>query len=282
MMNFFKITPLICILAGTLSTSWALDVPKKSHLDGRVYSTAYNAKNVYPIYAVCGMASVITFAPHETIESWASGYSTAWEFDARDNHFFLKPKADDASTNLIVVTNKRSYLFELQLQNNKRKATFSLKFTYPEDEALKAKALAEEKERQSLLNQATLDDKFNDEKETINRDYVMNFGKAEESKRIAPVKAFDDGRFTYIQFKLQSDFPVAYQVRNGQEVITNSHVKGNWLVLHGVFPELRLRAGKAVVGLYNQSFDEESFKSTPTNVTVEGLTREIVTEGVNP
>lgn len=78
----------------------------------------------------------------------------------------------------------------------------------------------------------------------------MNFGSAANSKRIAPIEAFDDGRFTYLKFSKHTDFPAAYRKVDQEETLVNSHVKGDWLVLHGVFEEILLRAGKEASSVF--------------------------------
>ena len=94
------------------------------------------------------------------------------------------------------------------------------------------------------------------------------------SKTIAPIKAFDDNRFTYLKFKEQTDFPAAYRVQDGEETLLNSHVEDGWLVLHGVYEEVRLRAGKAVVGIYNENY-QGGGASDKRAVSVKGLYRQI-------
>ena len=93
-------------------------------------------------------------------------------------------------------------------------------------------------------------------------------------KTIAPIKAFDDNRFTYLKFKEQTDFPAAYRVQDGEETLLNSHVEDGWLVLHGVYEEVRLRAGKAVVGIYNENY-QGGGASDKRAVSVKGLYRQI-------
>ena len=124
----------------------ALDTPTVSKLDRRLYTTAYEENQVYPIYAVNGLVTSIVFAEDEKVDVHTSGFSTAWEFAARGNHFFLKPRAKEGSTNLVVVTNKRTYHFDLRLGWNRKTATYELAFTYPKEEATK-RAAASEKER---------------------------------------------------------------------------------------------------------------------------------------
>ena len=121
----------------------ALDTPAVSKLDRRLYTTTYEENQVYPIYAVNGLVTSIVFAEDEMVDVHTSGFSTAWEFAARGNHFFLKPRAKEGSTNLVVITNKRTYHFDLRLGWNRKTATYELAFTYPEEEAAKRAAESE-------------------------------------------------------------------------------------------------------------------------------------------
>lgn len=246
------LTALLMLCA--FNTAFALDTPTVSKLDRRLYTTAYEENQVYPIYAVNGLVTSIVFAEDEKVDAHTSGFSTAWEFAARGNHFFLKPRAKEGSTNLVVVTNKRTYHFDLRLGWNRKTATYELAFTYPEEEAARRAAAAEKAEVKDRLNTSAVGPESASKATFSNRRYTMNFGAAKSSKRIAPVEAFDDGRFTYLCFAGQNDFPAAYRVIDKTETLLNSHVEGNWLVIHGVYETLHLRAGQAVVGLYNEDF----------------------------
>lgn len=271
-----KISTLILACALVFSSSAnALQTPTKSELDKRITKAVYHEDDVFPVYAVPGRATLISFQKGETALSWASGYSTAWEFDATNNHFLLKPKAENASTNLVVLTNKRTYHFDLRLGWKRALATYELRFSYPEDERKAAIAKIEAEKRKALLAQSPVSkDELMSEK-FVNRNYTMNFGGARDSRKLAPEAAFDDGRFTYLKFHLKSDFPAVYHVTGGEETLVNAHVEGQWLVVHGIYPELRLRNGLQVVGVYNEDFHTRSVTDTPTNVTVDGLKREI-------
>ena len=88
----------------------ALERPTASQYDARVMYTDYKPGQVYPIRAANGLITTITFSPGEKIRDFGSGYSTAWEFQARGNNFFLKPKDFDGATNLVIVTDKHTYL----------------------------------------------------------------------------------------------------------------------------------------------------------------------------
>ena len=250
----------------------ALDTPTVSKLDRRLYKTVYEENQVYPIYAVNGLVTSIVFAEDEKVDVHTSGFSTAWEFAARGNHFFLKPRAKEGSTNLVVVTNKRTYHFDLRLGWNRKTATYELAFTYPEEEAAK-RAAAREKERvEARLKTSATKPASAAEAPASNRNYTMNFGEAKSSRSLAPVEAFDDGRFTYLRFGKSSDFPSVYRVVDETETLLNAHVEGDWLVVHGIYEALRLRAGQAVVGLYNESYTGGG-ADTEDGVSVPGLRR---------
>lgn len=262
-----------------LSTpAMALDKPSASDKDKRVLFTDYKTGEVYPINAANGLITTIVFAPGEKVLSYGSGYSTAWEFAARGNHFFLKPKDKQGTTNLVVVTDHHTYLFEVRL-GLRKKATFSLTFAYPEEAAKLAEQQAEQNRVKDLMNeegQTGQTQKTDATVASINRNYTENFGSSRNSVRIAPLEVYDNGQFTYLKFDKQVDFPSVYRVEEGDtETLLNAHVQGDWLVVHGVYEELRLRAGLAVVGIYNEAF-EGGGVANHTGVTVPGVEREFI------
>ena len=105
--------------------------------------------------------------------------------------------------------------------------------------------------------------------------YTMNFGVSKGSRLIAPVSCYDNGRFTYMKFRDNTDFPAVYRVSDDGEAIINSHIEDQTLVIHGVYPEYRLRAGADVVGIYNENFDSSNIKTQNSGTTVDGLSRNI-------
>lgn len=275
---------LTVLAAAVLSVSalscFALEKPTTSRLDRRVQYTEFKDGQVYPVNAVNGIITSIIFAEGEKVLDYGSGYSTAWEFVARGNHFFLKPKAFQGTTNLVVVTDRRTYLFDVKLVGKRASATYSLTFRYPADEASKTQEEARKKTVDALLNQSSIPDaeKEGQPDPKLNRIYTENFGSSDLSKEIAPLEVFDDGLFTYLKFDRQTDFPAVYRVSDSdEETLLNSHVQGDYLVIHGVYRELRLRAGQAVVGIYNEAFTGSGIRSG-TAVSVPGVRRELIKE----
>lgn len=268
---------LFCLFLSTVSLSAAaLDRPTPGHEDKRILTTQFKIGEVYPINAVNGLITTVIFARGEEVLSFGSGFSTAWEFASRGNHFFMKPRGKEGTTNLVIVTNRRTYFFDVKLTRNWKNATYRLLFEYPEEVAEQKAAAAEKEHVQELINQ--FESVPHGESERIqNRAYTMNFGSDRESRRIAPLEAYDNGQFTYLLMNANTDFPTAYRVSAGKESLINSHVEGNWLVIHGVYEEIRLRAGNAVVGIYNERYSGGA--SETDGVSVPGLKREILTQG---
>src|SRR5205085_7069271 len=79
----------------------------------------------------------IRFSEDEHIENVAIGDSTKWQVtpNKRANLLFVKPLADRAVTNMTVVTDRRTYLFDLVASPTARDPLYVLSFKYPAEEA---------------------------------------------------------------------------------------------------------------------------------------------------
>ncbi len=268
-----KIAAAILALV-TAASAAALETPRRSTEDHRIQYVNYSADNVVRVNAANGYITTVIFAPDEKVTNYGSGYSTAWEFATSNNQFFLKPKDKDGTTNLVVVTDQRIYSFDVHLVANPQNATYKLTFRYPMDELANRVKAGQEAYIKQRIDAADPD---LEQRPGLNFNYTMNFGASEGSKRLAPQGVYDNGRFTYMKFKANTDFPAVYSVSSDGEAIINTHIENEVLVIHGVYPEYRLRTGSDVAGIYNESFNElGGAKSAPADgTTVQGLVREI-------
>jgi type IV secretion system protein VirB9 len=71
-----------------------------------------------------------------------------------------------------------------------------------------------------------------------------------------PAAVYDDGRFTYIRMRTSADLPTATfpavfarQRQDGQDMVVNTTVEDDVVVVHGTYPFLVLRQGRTTVGL---------------------------------
>ncbi len=107
----------------------------------------------------------------------------------------------------------------------------------------------------------------------VNTEYSIAAGKTSED--IVPTLVFDDGRFTYFRFPGQREVPAVFHVQgDGSEALVNTRMEGDLLVVDRVSRRLMLRAGAAVVGVWNEGFDLDG---VPLNqgTTVSGVERSI-------
>lgn len=280
----------ILLTLGAGGVSYAADIPQGSRYDNRIQYVNYNAGDVVVVRALPGLGLRVVFDGSEKILDVASGFTQGWQFDDRDNILYVKPKsvvvgtgqeqqvmapeAGKWDTNLMVRTSHRLYDFDLELLpgggNSGRvprnqPVAYRVEFRYPEEELARAREAAARAEAQAKLDQRPA---------PRNWSYSMQIGN--NSEGIAPTMAYDDGRFTYLKFPNNRDFPAVFLVAaDKSESLVNTHVDGDVLVIHRVAPAMVLRLGNAVVGIYNDQFDADGVPATG-GTTVPGVQRVIV------
>lgn len=265
---------LFLMLNFIIFNTLALDVPNKSMLDERIQYLNYNANNITLINAKVGYVSAINFSKDETVKNVAIGFNLGWEIVDSGNTIYLKPVSyqggsgsapavepvpADWKTNLLVETNKRFYVFELQLlDDTQENNAFFVNFKYPQDEKDE-----KEKSRQLAFEQANkekiekqIDQGLSYNYNTKNYDYFMQIGDLADE--ITPDFAFDDGVRTYFGFSSIKKIPAIFGYEGEVETMTNTSVKNTKkfaiIVVHNVYKKLILRSGEQVVGIINKGF----------------------------
>ncbi|MBO7380439.1 MAG: TrbG/VirB9 family P-type conjugative transfer protein, partial [Neisseriaceae bacterium] len=197
----------------------------------------------------------------------AMGDAQAWNMAVKGNNLIFKPTAESPQTNLTVITNKRTYVFDLSLAgcsyNKKGKKvcippTYLLRFTYPDDIAA-AKAAANRQQARAF--QMKLKYGLDGAKTPLNYLYY-GFG----DKKIAPTTIWDDNRFTYLRYADNRDLPMIYKLNpDGTEMLVNTHIEDDTLIIHETAEEFRLRLGKSVLGVRNKGYKVGEFNHLGTN-----------------
>jgi type IV secretion system protein VirB9 len=228
--------------------------------DPRIRTIVYNPRDVVRIDGTYGYHTVVELAEDEQIQGMVIGDSVAWEAEknAAGNRIFLKPKEDNAATNLTVLTDRRTYSFALQASRSTRKEamTWRLRFEYPEEEAERALAI---EERASLTRAAFVNPDAPSNPGKWNFDYSYGGGK-----KFVPVQLFDDGQFTYFKFKGVEELPAIFVVdEEKNESLVNSRISGEYVVVHRIAKQFSLRSGKTVTCIFNEHFDPKT--ATPVN-----------------
>ena len=82
-----------------------------------------------------GFQSSIEFAPNESIETLTMGDSYAWKVTPLGNRLFIKPLEFNIRTNMTIITNLRTYHFDItatELEDGAEKdLVYVMRFQYP-------------------------------------------------------------------------------------------------------------------------------------------------------
>lgn len=220
--------------------------------DSRIRTETYSKERVYPIYSKVGKAVLIQLEDDEQLKGENSalgmGDSEAWTVGVRGNNIIFKPKAEKPVTNMIVVSNKRTYAFDLKMAGGKHEPTYIMRFNYPDTARKQQKALRmkQDKALQLLADSGALH-----LPEPGNN--TLYYGQG--SKKLAPTAMWDNGRFTYLRFNNGRDMPTAYRVeQDGTETLLNTHIEGDTVVIHEVNEKIILRLGRAVLLIENRGY----------------------------
>jgi type IV secretion system protein VirB9 len=224
------------------SPVWATRVSRPIGTDSRIHVVMYTPDEVIKYVGHYGYQSSIIFEEDEEIQTISMGDPTPWMIIPAGNRMFLKPIDQDAQTNMTLITNKRSYLFELHAREAESiddpNLVWVMRFVYPSDPPPPASRLDE------------VPDPERDGVEKYNLNYTIR-----GSDYIAPIKIFDDGEFTYFEFnKTNADLPAFYMVDQwGKESIVNYRTRGNYIVVERVASRFTLRKGSEVLCVYNEA-----------------------------
>ena len=256
------------------SPAVAATVPPLGQVDARIRVVAYNPDDVVTLQGYVGYQIHLQWAEGEEFVALGSGDNGAFDVGTEGNHFFIKPKEAHASTNLTVLTNRRAYHFDYRVSANAptgpaaRRMVYSVRFTYPEDDARLAAVARERQQTEARINQAAAS-------RARNEDYWFC-----GSSTLKPMSAYDDGVQTRLRFQARSEFPAMF-VRNddGSESLLNFNIEDDEVVIHRVARRFVLRRGNLVGCVVNQSFAGGGTR-TRANTNVPGVQR--TTAGESP
>lgn len=229
----------------------AAQTPGAGPVDPRIKVVDYNPWQVYPIVGAFRTATQIIFSPQEEILHVALGDTVGWEVAAETNILFVKPREKTGATNLIVTTRRggetRNYTFELRTRSGPISAStpdtfFQVRFRYPDEERLRQALASQRGAVQTALDIGVTTG-------VRNLNYTV-----QGSSKIQPSEVSDNGQFTVLRFPGQREMPTIYTVSpDGSEALVPFDVRGEFVVIHGVAPQLRLRRGREVLCIYNEA-----------------------------
>jgi type IV secretion system protein VirB9 len=226
--------------------------------DNRLQTLVFDENAVVRIDGMVKVQTTIKFAPDEMIENVAIGDSAAWQVQPNKAQtiLFVKPLEPTARTNMTVVTDKRTYLFDL-VASPRNSALYVLQFRYPElekaaeearlaaiaqAEAEAARAAAEPAEMAAAGDPAAPLDPAR-----------LNFEWAPAGNAaLLPTRVFDDGEGVFLTWPEGAAIPAILVTNDdGEEGPVNYTVRGEVVVVDGVPARIILRSGRDTATLTN-------------------------------
>lgn len=205
----------------------------------------YSAGALYQVYTAPGEITDIELQDSEQLVGsgpvaagdtvrWIIGDTESGAGATKKIHILVKPIRPDLSTNLIINTDRRTYLLELR----STAATYmaSVSWQYPEDQLI---ALREQNEAAEAVAPISAGIDIS----SLNFRYAI----AGDSPAWRPLRAFDDGAKVYIEFPsgiAQGEMPPLFVVgpAGGSELV-NYRVRQNYYIVDRLFAAAELRLG---------------------------------------
>lgn len=259
-MRKLRVLPLALVAALTgAGPALALETPRGGPADPRIKLVDYDPWQVVKVTGQFRTATQILFGPDESIAHVALGDASGWDVAAEGAILFVKPKAAHGPTNMIVTTRHgagvRNYTFELSIGagvagHARADTVYGLRFRYPQD--LKAQAQAAVSAEEAQLRQTVLQLKLDRAVVEGRRNLAYAVQGAID---LQPSEVSDNGHFTVLRFPGHAPVPAIYQVEDGgTESLAAFDVRGEFVVVHAVVRQMRLRRGREVLCIYNQAF----------------------------
>ena len=259
--------------------------------DPRLREVVYDPRAVVTVPVKRGVVTLVVLDTDEAITEVAAGLGgdcakaeSAWCVAAQPGgrNLFVKAKSTaSAANNLAVVTDRRTHAFRFIVlaDGDPKPPVYRLVVKAPARVAPTARLALRDSAPLIALPavppppppQQIVAERLQAKPQVMNTQYSIAEGDL--SQDIVPTLVFDDGRFTYLRFPGNREVPAVFHVLgDGSETLVNARMEDDLLVVDRVSRRLMLRAGSAVVGLWNEAFDLDG-KPPGDGTTVPGVQR---------
>lgn len=200
--------------------------------EGTIYRVITAPERVTDIALQAG-EGLVSVASGDTVR-WIIGDTTSGAGEAKRTHILVKPFNPGLATNLLITTDRRTY--HIALVSVARTAMTALSWNYPQDAlvALKRETAAAEAAQPVATGLDVERLRFN---YTISGDWPA----------WRPLRAFDDGRQTFVEFPASlvvSEAPPLFLVDgSGEAQIVNYRVRDRFYIVDRLFNVAELRLG---------------------------------------
>ena len=257
------------------------DEPTPSY--NRMVTFTYSDSDIYTVYTKCGYQTSLVFDPEEEIQTISVGDRSTWQIIPSGSRLFIRPLVEGVATNMTVITNKRSYQFDIKSTKKTGRVIYVARFTYnaetptakgpaPVVAAIPAPTYVYGPGNQPFVNPTTAGyvpppsvdrpaspggprpPKLVGEASPQNPNYNYTFSGPDD---LAPLQVYDDGSHTYIRYRnTDQPTPNVYLIDGaGGETLFPATMKSGLLTVETVVGEFALKNANGTVRIYNETIN---------------------------
>ena len=205
----------------------------------------FSSGALYQVYAAPGQVTDVALQPGEQLVGsgpvaagdtvrWIIGDTESGAGEAKRIHILVKPTRPDLQTNLVINTDRRTYLMELR--STEKTYMASVSWQYPQDQLIALR-------RQNAAATAAQPVATGVDISALNFRYEIEG----DTPAWRPLRAFDDGAKVYIEFPSgirQGEMPPLFIVGSGGDSeLVNYRARQNYYVVDRLFAAAELRLG---------------------------------------
>ena len=216
--------------------------PQRQGFVNAVQVYPYSDGAIYQAYTAPGAVTDIALQPAETLVAvaagdtvrWVVGDTTSGSGTEKRTHILVKPFSSGLATNLVITTDRRSY--HLQLVATSRTAMAAVSWTYPADQLIALRRAADQAAAAAPVAEGL----------SVNTLH-FNYAVSGDHPAWRPLRAFDDGRQTFIEFNENISVgeapPLFIVAPSGEAELVNYRVRGRYYIVDRIFDAAELRLG---------------------------------------
>lgn len=235
--------------------------------DKRLVERLYDPAQVVRIEGRVNVQAAIRFGEDEAIQNIGIGNSQEWQVSPTKgrNIVFIKPLSPRAATNMTVVTDKHTYLFDLVASPNSRAPLYMLTFTYPEPPAPTEEELQLANKAPAAQPNALEMAAANDSLAVLDPAQLNFDWRADGDSALVPERIYDNGEHTFLEWGPDAPIPAIFvKDHEGTLGAVNWASRGNTLVIDFVPAEIYLRSGDDAATLVNEKPPAQAARSAAT------------------
>lgn len=203
---------------------------------------AFNEGMIFTGYTAPGLITDIMLQAGENLVAVASGDTARWVIgdttsgsgNSKQMHVLVKPFSAGLLTNLVITTDRRVY--HVRLVSTSATALSSMRWTYPHDELLAVQRKIEAAQVAAPVTTGIAIEQLH-----------FNYAISGDRPAWRPLRAFDDGIKTYVEFPASlgvGEAPPLFVIgADGKAELVNYRQRDRYYVVDRIFEAAELRLG---------------------------------------